>query len=114
MHTLRLRNIKLKTSDAILKLVKPALRLKKLDLSFNQFKKNQIAQLGLGLSASQTLKHLNLSHNQISNQNEVIATISNLIKYSVSLLDLNLSYTNICNSHHQLELIQALSKSQTI
>ena len=63
---------------------------------------------------SQTLKCLDLSHNPISGQGGVVPTLAGLVQYSISLLDLNLSYTHLCNAPDQLELIHALSKSQSL
>ena len=80
----------------IVKYVQISETLSELDLSFNSMKTRDSEEMLKAILCSKWLKRVNLSHNNLSSI-KCFEYVVDIITYSWSLVDFNLSYTQIKN-----------------
>eukprot|EP00347_Sterkiella_histriomuscorum_P021884 403332429 len=112
IEELVLSGIKIPKLDSIVKLVQFSDCLQSLDLSYDQIKQNDLDSLCMKLPSSH-LKHLNLSFNHLSEFS--LRLLSEYIRFSWSLIDIDLSFTGIDSYQTRIiELTQSCSESQSL
>ena len=79
----------------------------RLDLSFNQFKVQQIEQILLSILSSKHIRFLNLSHNNL-NSEKCIEILSELVEQSWNLSELDVSYSQMTKP---MEIVRAAQNS---
>ena len=87
--------------------------LKKVDLSYNNFIKNSLDQTLLSLAKSPGLKYLNLTHASISTVG--VHILSEMFKFSITLLEVNLSHTQFKHPNENVaQIFKGIHLSQTL